>query len=338
MNTTTATTTDEANQGALDLRRMAQIVNGKPNDHAGEVVYGPNSNFNLDSTIFGAITSPLLRYFQSSKLGVHLYWSEQAAERIRKKFQTIPVAPKWDKGIVDFIHNQCNFAMEHADGSFLDHLKFCHEYSFAHYPERSPRVLLLHSIMGVGTNFFPMEVEKIPQLKSFLTPFEYNHIEMFPSMLRLYFYGPLRYQLESMSNDELQLIESITCYRVIDNKEICMNAENFWVQLNYQLIHLLDFLPASSWKNHTGDNFMDSFTALFELLQRAKKLFANVNFDISEGSSSTDGQTTTLASMIRNWIPPTIQLNLARRQIGSFSGQIGHSLDYKLILKDKSML
>ena len=46
----------------------------------------------------------------------------------------------------------------------------------------------------------------------------------------------------------LDSLESITCHRVIDNAVIVMDAEAFWVQMNYQVIHLLDFLPAASWK------------------------------------------------------------------------------------------
>ena len=36
--------------------------------------------------------------------------------------------------------------MEHADGSFMDHLQFCFEYSFRCLPGRSPRV-------GLGVAF-----------------------------------------------------------------------------------------------------------------------------------------------------------------------------------------
>ena len=37
-------------------------------------------------------------------------------------------------------------AMEHADGSFLEHLVFCHDYAARYYPEHSPNVALLHSL------------------------------------------------------------------------------------------------------------------------------------------------------------------------------------------------
>ena len=51
--------------------------------------------------------------------------------------------------------------MEHADGSFMDHLQFCFEYSHAHMAGVSPRILLLHSIMGVGTNHFPLTARRV---------------------------------------------------------------------------------------------------------------------------------------------------------------------------------
>ena len=39
--------------------------------------------------------------------------------------------------ILDFMHAECDFNVEHADGSFLDHLNFCRDYSALHYPEVS---------------------------------------------------------------------------------------------------------------------------------------------------------------------------------------------------------
>lgn len=133
-----------------------------------------------------------------------------------------------------------------------------------------------------------------------------------------------------MATEQLRNLSSIQCHRVMDNKELTMSGEDFWIQLNYHLIHLLDFLPAASWSLHAGDNFMDSFTALHALLTRVGKLYARVDFDASEASSLTEGQPNTLASMIRNWIPPSVQLGLARRQVGGFSDAIGHSLAYQL--------
>ena len=321
--------------GELDVRRMAQIVWAKPTDHAGEVVILPQSDFDLNKTIFGSMTSPLLRTVQKSKVGVTLFWSDEAVSRIREAFSRVPTAPRYDRALVEFIKNDCDFAVEHADGSFMDHLWFCYEYSHAHYPERSPRVLLLHSIMGVGTNFFPMPREKIPELRALLTEFEFEQIALFPTMLRVFYHGPMRWELEAMTRAELESIERVSMYRVIDNERMEFSADAFWAQLNYQLIHLLDFLPASSWKLHAGDNFLDAFQSLYGILQKAGKLECRVNFDASEGKDSHDGQPMTLAGFIRGAIPSAVQLALARRQIAQFSAAIDHSLGYELVRTPK---
>lgn len=54
-------------------------------------------------------------------------------------------------------------------GSFLDHLQFCYEYSASYFKEHSPRVLFLHSILGVGTNIFPMKKEDEPALAAIVS-------------------------------------------------------------------------------------------------------------------------------------------------------------------------
>merc|ERR1712166_106132 len=91
------------------------------------------------------------------------------------------------------------FNVEHADGSFLDHLCFCRDYSSVHFRAYSPQVLFLHSIMGVGTNCFPMDASKIPQLKAMLTDFEFTHIEAFPSILRLLYTPLLSFLTDNMT-------------------------------------------------------------------------------------------------------------------------------------------
>ena len=52
-----------------------------------------------------------------------------------------------------------------------------------HFKDHSPRVLLLHSILGVATNYFPMKQELLPKLQGMLTDFENTHVEAFPSIL-----------------------------------------------------------------------------------------------------------------------------------------------------------
>lgn len=329
-------------EGVLDIRRMAQIASARATDHAGEVVILPNGDFDIDRTIFGSLENAdgsfkdkmfgsLARAVVSSKVGMHLFWLDSAAARIRLAFASVPLAPRHDQALLEFMENDCNFAMEHAEGSFMDHLRFCYEYSFAHYKERSPRVLLLHSVMGVGTNFFPMEASKIPQLRALLTEFEFEQVAAFPSVLRLLYHGPLLRELEQLDNTALAALERIVFFRVIDNERVEMSADAFWDQLNYQLIHLLDFLPAASWKRHADDAFLRNFTALYALLMRVDKMRCRINFDATEGQDTKTGKTlVSLGSLIRTVVPSAVLLRMGEKAIGKFSAKIGHSLEYEL--------
>jgi hypothetical protein len=323
-------------EGDLDVRRKAQIAFAGAMDHAGEVVLLPNSNFDIDRTIFGSLDGRLPRAVVSSRVGITPFWSETATVRINRAFAAVPAAPRFDQGLVDFMNNDCNFAMEHADGSFMDHLRFCYEYSFAHYKEKSPRVLLLHSIMGVGTNYFPMEANKIPKLQTLLTEFEFEHVAAFPSVLRLLYRGDLLRELERLSAAQLRRLDRMVCYRVIDNERIEMDSEAFWDQLNYQLIHLLDFLPAASWKLHADDSFLRNFTALYAILTRAGKLRCQVNFDATEAQHTATGQPPmSLGSLVRKVLPSKVVLKMSENAVANFSAKIGHSLDYELHFQAK---
>eukprot|EP00854_Cymbomonas_tetramitiformis_P026535 gene26535-32570_t len=247
---------------------MAQIARGKASDHSGEVVLLPNADFDISKSIFETLTSPLTRMLISDKVGVVLFWSDKAEQKIRNEFSVVPRAPRFDQPLVDFMNTECDFAVEHADGSFMDHLKFCYEYSFAHFPERSPRVLLLHSIMGVGSNFFPMHRSKVPALQALVTEYEFSQISIFPTLLRLLQGGILLDELATLSGARLQELETFSCHRVLDNEWVTVSSDVFWDQLNYQLIHLLDFLPAASWQRHMDDGFLATFTVLHSILEK----------------------------------------------------------------------
>ena len=76
----------------------------------------------------------------------------KAAALIEKLYkEKVPALPSLEPSILQFMQSECNFKCEHADGSFMDHLYFCSDYCSVHYKEVSPKVLFLHSIMGVGT-------------------------------------------------------------------------------------------------------------------------------------------------------------------------------------------
>merc|ERR1712072_1242301 len=147
-----------------------------------------------------------------------------------------------------------------------------------------------HSIMGVGTNVFPMGKEKLPQLESLLTPFEFAHVEAFPSVLRLLAEGSLLDQLTDKV-DSLGKLQQLSFHRVLDNALVTMDAENFWIQLNYQLMHLLDFLPVACWGVNWDEPMMQIFLNLYQFLQKAGKLEAHiVQPSFGNGNSTLVGQ------------------------------------------------
>ena len=242
----------------------------------------------------------------------------------------VPKAPSHDRALIEFMNDDCDFAMEHADGSFMDHLKFCYEYSAVHFKAHSPRVLFLHSIMGVGTNYFPMTVDKVPKLQAMLTAFEMRHIEAFPSMLRLLNCHEFLAELAAQDNAKLETLESLSYHRVIDNAPLTMAAEDLWIHLNYQLIHLLDFIPASNWLAQTDDLFFQQFVPLHRFLTRTNKLWAQLDFDITEGDATTAGLPVSLGSVIGRVVPSNFKRQLGRKAMQKYSAAVGHSLEYKI--------
>ena len=316
----------------LDLRRKAQIGKGGPTDHHGEVTIAA-VDVDIDKTIFKSVTSCLARSVVKSRVGILPLWPDQVVHRYTEMYAKIPKPPSHDKAIIDFLVQEANLSCEHADGSFMDHLQFCYEYSNAYYKAMSPRILLLHSIMGVGTNYFPITKEQIPTFKALLTEEEWKHVEAFPSVLRLLQHGPLMDDLIGMEKAKFDKIDGISFHRVIDNEPLTFNKEEFWVQLQFHLMHTLDFLPAEDWGHETGDNFLWCLSSLHRVLTKADKLLCHVDMNLKPAfpNSQVQGkQGSTLGGMIRNCAPACIQLKLARKQITKFSADIGHDLSYEL--------
>ena len=139
------------------FQRKAAIVTGGATDHAGRVSVVPIPDFDLDRTIFQTLEGAAARYVMKKRVGKEVVWETKAASEVQSAYDeaqgavTLPdIAPE----LLEFMVNECNFDVEHADGSFLDHLYFCFEYGVHHYSQHSPLVLLLHSILGTGTNTF----------------------------------------------------------------------------------------------------------------------------------------------------------------------------------------
>ena len=156
------------------LQRKRALALARPFDNAGSYHADCNAAFELSQTIFKTLPPGVKTLFQRTKLDTVLQWKPAAAAAIEEAYLRAGPAPSLadDANLHRFMLTECDFSTEHADGSFLDHLHFCREYTARHYPGVSPRIMLLHSIMGVGTNCFPMTIDKLPALKSLLVPMQ----------------------------------------------------------------------------------------------------------------------------------------------------------------------
>ncbi len=313
--------------------RKAAIVNGGVVDHSGSVFIEPIPDFDLDRTIFQTLKGALPRFVQKSRIAKEVFWKDHVASQIQQSYDRIREnveLPEISSDLLTFLVKECDFDVEHAEGSFLDHLYFGFEYCTQHYKEQSPMVMLLHSILGTGTNTFAMKAEKIPELESLINDFEFRQTEAFPSVLRLLYNGTLRKELRDNLH-RVNDLKEIRFHRVIDNKLIEMTGEDLWIQLNYQLVHIIDFLPAANWLAHKSDTSYIIFTDLYDLLEKAGKRDAHVNYNPSQASSQLVGEKHSLGSWLVTKIPPSFTERTAAKAINSFSSRIGHDLKYEIV-------
>ncbi|NND02073.1 MAG: hypothetical protein HKN91_04740 [Acidimicrobiia bacterium] len=134
----TSTRTEDAGLAAsLNLQRKAAITRGGPVDHAGQVQVTRMDDFDMDRTIFGGLEG-IARKFMDEKLAKEASWDDDAASAVEAAYaeaESRQPAPPIDQRLIDFMMDECDFSMEHADGSFLDHLVFCHNYAARHYSD-----------------------------------------------------------------------------------------------------------------------------------------------------------------------------------------------------------
>ena len=313
-----------------NYQRKAAIAAGGVIDHAGAVEVSPIPEFDLNRTIFQTLEGRLARSIMQARVAKEVRWRPESAQRVQEAYErSAPSAPPISQGLLTFLVEECDFDVEHADGSFLDHLYFCYEYSVAHYPEEPARVMLLHSILGTGTNTFAMTAEKIPALREHLTEKEWRHIEAFPSVLRLLYDLPLRRELWSRV-DQIDALQSIRFRRVIDNEPIEMSGEDFWVQLNFQLMHLIDFLPVANWQVHQNETTFLAFRDLFDLLERTGKRGFALDFTPPSGRRTLRGETQTRVGWLSTLLPNSVVERLSAQSVRRFSERIGHSMDYDI--------
>lgn len=314
------------------LLRKAAIVKGGVADHAGKVQVDPIEGFDLDKTIFQTLEGALPRFIMKRRIAKDVRWNDADAKAIQKAYEETRkdnALPELSEALLSFLVEECDFDVEHAEGSFLDHLYFGFEYCVQHFPAHSPVVMLLHSILGTGTNTFAMEAAKIPQLQALITPFEFRHVEAFPSVLRLLYSGELRDELRE-NVGRADAMKEIRFHRVIDNAPITMSGEDFWIQLNYQLVHVIDFLPAANWVAHKSDTSFILFRDLYDILERAQKREAHVDYEPATGPRVLEGERASLATKLITMLPEGLVAKKAAQSIRNFSARIGHSLEYTI--------
>ena len=320
---------------ALTPQRKAAIAHGAARDYTGSVRVKPIEDFDLDRTIFNTLEGALPRAVIQSRIAKHPNWYSTAMREIDSAYQEIQQGvdlQEVDPLLMRFLQEECDFDVEHADGSFLDHLYFCYEYSTHHFPTQSPLVLLLHSILGTGTNTFAMPASKIPTLSGLMNEFEWAHVEAFPSLLRLLYGMQLRQELRQNLHRK-ELLDGIRFHRVIDNKPLEMSAQDLWIQLNYQLIHLVDFLPVSNWSVHANDTAFIVFRDLYDLLERAGERTARIDYAPSDAARARQDESMTLAGWLATLIPVPVSERMAAKSVHRFSDRIGHSMEYELLWK-----
>ena len=206
------------------LQRKAAISYGKGTDHSGKVKVEPIPDFDLNKTIFSTLEGFFPRMVMEAKISKSVSWDDTAAKQVEAAYEeNLKTHPRLeiDSALMDFMLNECDFSMEHADGTFLEHLVFVYEYCGKHFPQYSPRVMLLHSILGTATNTFAMKKEQIPKLAELVTEFEMLHIESFPSIFRLISNLTL---LETLNQNAHRL----DCFQEIQKVNIPTISDPFW--------------------------------------------------------------------------------------------------------------
>lgn len=313
-------------------QRKAAIARGAALEHTGKVRVEPIPNFDLDRTIFKTLEGNAARFVMTTRVGIEAHWDAAAAQAVQAEYEAARAAhplPAVSPELMQFLVTECDFDVEHADGSFLDHLYFCFEYSVRHYPRQSPLVMLLHSILGTGTNTFAMPANRIPALRELMTHPEWTQVEAFPSVLRLLLAGPLRRELRENAH-RADAIASITFHRVIDNVPITMSGEDLWIALNYQLIHLVDFLPVANWSAHQNDSTFILFRHLYDVLERAGKREAIVGYTPTSRPRKLEGESQGVGAWLTTLIPVSVSERVAAKSVARFSERIGHTLDYRI--------
>jgi len=314
-------------------QRKAAIVQAAALDHSGSVHVAPIGDFDLDRTIFKTLEGGLSRFVTASRVGKDAEWKAAPSQAIDAEYNELldrSPLPDLDAALLAFLVDECDFDVEHADGSFLDHLYFCFEYCAQHYPDGSPLVMLLHSILGTGTNTFAMTADKMPALQALVSEPDWQQICAFPSLLRLLYDTPLRDELRERAG-RWDTLQSITMHRVIDNEPLSLSADQFFEGLNYQLMHLVDFLPVSNWAAHQNVPSFIVFRDLYALMEQNGKRAFKLDYTPASGPAKLVDEEAGLGAWLATKIPVGVSQQMTAKSLRRFSERAGHDISYSIV-------
>ena len=123
---------------------------------------------------------------------------------------------------------------------------------------------------------------------------------------------------------------------MIDNAPIELSAEDLFIQLNYQLVHLIDFLPVANWGRYAGESAFVLFRDLRDLLTRANRLEATVHY-APTSESWFDAEFDGVAALVSALLPGPLTESMGAKQVRKFSRTIGHDMSYELRWSDTSL-
>jgi hypothetical protein len=209
-------------------------------DLAPDCVVVKDTGFDVERSIYAPLDPPAKLRLAERQLKP--YWSDDAVARASREYASVAwrvtsPATKWP-ALAKFMRDECDFRAEHAQGSFMNHLTFCHDYCVAHFPAALRGVtclpLFVHSIMGAGTNYFPMAAEKVPLLRSLVAADEFAHVQAFPTLVRLLrshaLIDALQRGLDLPSLGRKAALRGVRFHRLVDNAPIELTTEQLWVR------------------------------------------------------------------------------------------------------------
>jgi hypothetical protein len=139
---------------------VSVCLQGGVRDLADECIVVQDKDFDVENSIFGVLPEKMKMAMAANQKKP--YWSDGAIARADAAYADVAAVEEERKPLLQFMASECNFKLEHADGSFMDHLTFCRDYCAAHYPGVSSTPLFIHSIMGVGTNVSSPSAARAP--------------------------------------------------------------------------------------------------------------------------------------------------------------------------------